>query len=211
MSGRKQIPHGIYEALPYVYMVVGLLVLLILRNGLGVIGGLVLFSLGLFIWRLRWKHRNAPEVQMPVARPGEANPGLQSRRSSAQLVWRAEYESGHPVIDSQHRKLFEMGNAFLDAIHGRSSKLDLEMLLEELLAEIEDHFCTEETLMTRMKYPRTAEHQGIHRALSARGREMARQFHLDNLKPSDLFQFVAQDVVSEHVAKEDVRLLGGAD
>jgi hemerythrin-like metal-binding protein len=162
-------------------------------------------SAGLLIWWQRRSYRKAllrqRHRQGAAAGPGKGDAGLVS------LVWRTEYESGHLLIDVQHRKLFELGNTLLNAILDKQSKLDVELMLEDLISDISNHFCTEETLLSRANHPLTPEHQAIHRTLLARCKAMAERYHRNELKVGDLFQFVAIDVVSDHIIKEDLRFL----
>jgi hemerythrin-like metal-binding protein len=64
-----------------------------------------------------------------------------------ELVWREEYACGHPTIDAQHRRLFVLGNALLDAILMEQPKPEIERLLVEFVDHARQHFLTEESIL----------------------------------------------------------------
>lgn len=53
------LPKQLYEILPYLYMVIGVLVLFALGNFLALFSGLLFFMAGSLIWILRSDHRRA--------------------------------------------------------------------------------------------------------------------------------------------------------
>lgn len=203
----KRKSNWIYETLPLLYAGAGMLVLLNLDNSWGVFSGLTLISAGLLVWVMRKTYRKSSRQRKTVV--GQTAP---ARRGSPdtefkQLVWHKEYECGNPTIDTQHRYLFALGNSLLGAILDKQSKLDVEMLLDELIAEIARHFITEEALLAQSQHPMTPEHHESHRKLLARCKELSERFHRDELVAGDLFNFIAVDVVTRHILREDLKFL----
>jgi hemerythrin-like metal-binding protein len=206
VAERTFLPVWLYEPLPYVYAGIGMLALFKLEGTLGGISGLMLILAGLLIWRTRQIYRSAarqtPDVkEAPVA-------GL---KGFVRLAWSSEYETGIERLDHQHRMLFNQGNNLLNAILDDKPKLDVELLIDELMHDITDHFCTEESLLARAKHPLSPRHHEIHRLLLARCKAMARDYHDDKLRVGDLFQFVAVDLVSNHILNEDLRFIARPD
>ena len=50
-------PHPLYEALPALYALAGLLTILMLPSALGWLSGLLLIATGWQVWRMRWAYR----------------------------------------------------------------------------------------------------------------------------------------------------------
>jgi len=205
MSGTKHIPHSLYESLPYLYVGVGILVVTMLPNVLGIFSGLLLLSTGIWIWWARRTYRQAWHQPKASLARNAAELTLSRDSGLVRLVWSAEYECGHVTIDMQHRKLFEISNTLLNTILDEKPKLDVEFLLEDLLRDMSLHFSSEERLLAETNHPHAREHQEAHRELLARCKEMADRYRRDELKAGALFKFVAHDVLSQHILTEDFK------
>lgn len=205
MPDHQQLSHPIYESLPYLYICAGVLVVVSLPNVFGIFSGLLLLSAGVWVWWARRTYRSALHLHnaSPIREGGA--PNYRHETGLVQLVWNSDFERGHVIIDTQHRKLIEVGNALLNAILDEKPKLDVEMLFDELVKDVTNHFSTEENLLAQANYPLTLEHQEVHRKLLARCKDMGERYHKDELKVSVLYKFVAHDVVLEHIVKEDLK------
>jgi hemerythrin-like metal-binding protein len=213
MPEQYPIPHRLYEALPFLYLGGGILVARGLANAWGIVSGLILLTTGVLVGWKRWQYRRG-RSQAHIPKPPAAKAAARAGRPepvAPQLVWNTDYECGHAAIDSQHRRLFELGNALLDAIFEQRSKLDVELLLGELVDGITDHFCFEEGLLAGSHHPLSPGHQETHRTLLARCKEMSEQFHQGHLKAGGLIEFVLLDVVEQHIVRDDLRFLGPAE
>jgi hemerythrin-like metal-binding protein len=199
----RRLPDQIYESLPYVYMAVGIVVIFSLGSWLGMVSGLMLMLAGIIIWRTRRIYRAARRHPLVMMSRKDALRGNDA--GLMRLVWSPEYECGHPMIDAQHRRLFELGNNLLNEILEERSKLDVELLLDELVSDLAKHFVTEEALLIQARDSLTPEHQEFHRRLLQRCKEMTERYHRDEVKAVDLFRFIALDIVSEHILTEDLR------
>lgn len=205
MSNSRQLPEGIYESLPYLYMAAGLLAAFSLGNLFGMLSGLALISAGVMVWSTRRAYRRA--ARQRVLLPARGGVALACGRDTdlVQIAWSPEYECGNATIDAQHRRLFELGDALLNAILEQQSKLDVELLLDELVRDVAKHFSSEEAILAEVNHPLTPEHKAVHRHLLARCQDMAERFHKDELKVGELFRFVAIDVVAGHILEEDIK------
>jgi len=207
MPNRHKIPHSIYESLPYLYMGGGVFVAAALPNVWGISSGLLLLATGVVVWWLRRTYRSASH-QSAVPRTREVAALNISRDTGLlPLVWSTKYEHGHVTIDTQHRRLFELVNALLNAILDEKPKLDVGLLFDDLVKDVANHFSTEDNSLAEANLPLSQEHQEIHRKLLARCKDMAERYHYDVLKVDALYKFVAHDVVSEHILKEDHKSL----
>lgn len=200
MAAGSDLPEGLYEALPYLYAAVGVLTIVVLRNEMAIFSGLTLLSAGIIVWRMRRKSRQAVQDTVLGAFDTPAGPRM------IQLSWSPSLECGHPVIDEQHRRLFGIGNQLINAAASNRDKHEVEVLLDELIDHVAEHFCTEEALLARTRNPMSAEHQQVHRNLLARARDLRDGFVEGRVVVADLVGFIVYDVVNMHVLKEDAKL-----
>lgn len=210
MSKRGSMPEWLYRSLPYLYIASGLLVLFGLGNAIGVFSGLMLVSAGVIVWRSRTRYRRSRRVVRPRPMPAPAPAAEAPGSGLASMVWRKEYESGHPFIDAQHRGLFESGNALLNAILENQAKLDVELKLDDMIEQVEKHFRDEEAILADEKRPVGDEHAEHHRQLLVRARSLSDSYHKGEMAVGDLFEFIANDVVALHIVKEGHTLLAPA-
>lgn len=202
-----RLPTWLYELMPYLYAALGAVVLVKVDSALGYFSGAMLIIAGLLIRKTRQVYRSAARQTRAWRAPSREPTPAPRHPALVRLIWRREYECGIGAIDNEHRKLFALGNTLLNAILERKTKLDIELLLDDLVREITDHFCTEETLLARSRHPLSPTHQAIHHELMARCKTIAKDFHDEKLDAGDVFQFVAIDVVAEHIIKEDLKFL----
>jgi diguanylate cyclase (GGDEF)-like protein/hemerythrin-like metal-binding protein len=124
----------------------------------------------------------------------------------AQLVWREGAVSGNATIDTQHKQLFAAANELLSAlVEGRSTEV-CSALLEVLRKGIETHLSTEEAILRDAGYPATEVHARGHEALLARVAEMAAEYARDEVSIGELFSFLADEVVVQHLFVDDADL-----
>lgn len=202
MLYRKFKPNWLYELLPYIYAVIGVVTIVVLQNIMSVISGLALISAGGYVWTMRWSYRRSPRRRYSggaTAKGETANTGL------VRLVWRDSYDCGYPTIDTQHRQLFELGNELINAILGYKPKQAVEMLLDELIEHIVDHFRTEEALLVKIAYPLSSAHQDSHRILLERARGLEGRYRRGELVVGELVSFITYDVIAQHVVKDDLK------
>jgi hemerythrin len=78
------------------------------------------------------------------------------------IIWRKEFETGNPTIDSQHKQLVEMYNRFMKACAYDKSIAELEEMLRFICKYTVDHFIDEEVWQQRIKYPEFKKHKQVH-------------------------------------------------
>ncbi len=82
--------------------------------------------------------------------------------------WRTQYETGDPIVDSQHQNLFSMINGLHKAmLEGQGEDL-LEITLDNLQEYTAIHFETEEQFMLSHHYPHYETHKKKHEAFKKR-------------------------------------------
>lgn len=124
-------------------------------------------------------------------------------RHFLKLVWKQEYECGNQTIDEEHRQLFFYSSQLLHAIYDNKPKKQISPLIHQLLIHIQMHFDNEEKIMISIGYPQTDEHAIIHRQLVHKAVHLAELFERNRLDFAEIFSFLANDVVIEHMQKED--------
>ncbi|CUW39904.1 Putative diguanylate cyclase with hemerythrin-like metal-binding domain-containing protein [Magnetospirillum sp. XM-1] len=128
--------------------------------------------------------------------------------SFLRLVWRSTYESGHALLDTQHRNLFEHANNLLTAVIGERPTDEVAPQIEALVADLLDHFRDEEAVFRSIGYSGADEHAQTHQGLIDRAGELVAIFTSGELALGDLFNFLAYDVVAKHMLSEDRKFFG---
>jgi diguanylate cyclase (GGDEF)-like protein/hemerythrin-like metal-binding protein len=128
----------------------------------------------------------------------------ESGLSALRLTWLEGYECGEPVIDQQHRELFDLANALIDASFSRNSAPQLfEAALDRLLVHIEHHFACEEALLERHGYARLDGHRKAHNHLLTQGRELEASLQSGQFSLGRLIELIASDIVARHLFTAD--------
>lgn len=128
---------------------------------------------------------------------------IEKDKNFVKLVWHSNYESKNEVIDSEHKELFESSNALLSAMVESKNKNEIAIHLEKLLTEIKKHFKDEEEILRISKYPFVLDHINLHIKLAEKAQSVHVKFLQDHLEIGDVFNFLAYDVVAQHMYLED--------
>jgi len=78
------------------------------------------------------------------------------------LTWQDEYNSGIPLIDAQHKNLFEMLGSFVQRHDEKTNGSVIVPFLEILLVYFRDHYDLEEEMMDENNYPLKGYHKMLH-------------------------------------------------
>lgn len=134
----------------------------------------------------------------------QAAPGSIGKPMSVmQLVWRDNYLSGHPLIDTQHRELFALANRLLDLVSTAGAKAETLEVVGRLVEETVNHFADEESIQCETSFPGAARHADEHARLLAKAMRLKQYVVKGTMSPLDLFQFMAHEVISEHLLGAD--------
>lgn len=77
--------------------------------------------------------------------------------------------------------------------------------MHELVEDIENHFNAEEKIMEQHDAPISESHKTIHSGLLCKVKYYRERFHQGDLSMEELVGFIAYDVVSQHITKEDLK------
>jgi hemerythrin len=128
------------------------------------------------------------------------------------LQWSEQFETGHPLLDTQHRMLISYINRLEElAQHTAPSHDDVELFLRfvEFLEDyILTHFREEEDCMHRFKCPVHAENQMAHRSFLDFFRKFKLRLEGDGYRPdvmAELYESCSA-WIQQHILRIDVQL-----
>lgn len=145
---------------------------------------------------------NPPSTSTPAER-SENRKGSRNGALFAKLVWRTVYACGNPVIDAQHRQLFDHANALLTAVSLEHPVQEINRCIATLIEEVVQHFRDEEIILTAANFSAIDQHILLHRQLTAKAVALAVRFHSGALEFTELYQFLAYEVVAQHMLGAD--------
>ena len=122
-----------------------------------------------------------------------------------ELTWKDSFNSGHPLIDGQHRGLFTVANELLAAARAARPKQELMEILRRLMDDVVGHFKDEEEFLESIGFVELDDHATEHAQLVSKARALLDAFRGDDLHLAELFQFFAYDVVTRHMLGTDRR------
>ena len=143
------------------------------------------------------------QVQIAPETPQRVGAGENVGANFVQLAWHSSYECGNSVIDNQHRSLFGDANNLLTAILNGHPTDEVAALIDVLIRDVVQHFKDEEALFKAAGYPGAAEHAAIHSRLVDSAIALVGRFHAGTLAIGEVFQFLAHDVVAQHMLGTD--------
>lgn len=128
-----------------------------------------------------------------------------SHTSFIKLIWKKEFESGEPRIDEQHKALFQYANQIKDmSLLGKDIEKETQMF-EKIIQHVLVHFRSEEEILREINYPDLEEHQRIHEGLVEEIARVRKAFGDGTLGVADVFTFLTDVVIAEHLFHEDVK------
>ncbi|WP_006747941.1 diguanylate cyclase [Thioalkalivibrio paradoxus] len=143
----------------------------------------------------------------PESRPAAGS--TPRTRPLVELAWDSDFASGHPVIDGEHRRLFDLANRVLaEALASHSEPDRLASAVSALVTEVERHFRHEEQILEQCAFPGLQGHRNAHRALLRRAREVEAAVRSGPVAVATLVEFLAQDLVLRHMLTADRQFFG---
>lgn len=118
--------------------------------------------------------------------------------------WHESYDCGEPTIDQEHRKLFELANALIDAAFKRGlNPGGFDVALNNLLAHVGHHFADEEAILAQHHYAGLEVHAKAHKRLVERALQLRDAAEAGGITIGELVDFLADEVVAQHMLKTD--------
>ena len=203
---QRHYPDWLYRALPHLYVWVGLLILIPLPGVLTAISSTILITAGVLVWINRYRYRKEFRASRGSINVLDWSGGDTPTDGSLHISWSGTFECGHPVLDAQHRRLFGLGNELVSAVAAKTTKADMELLIENFISHMKSHLETESVILTEARISSLSNWQKKRNFLVTKAESIRESFHLDELTARELAGFVTYDVVVDHILKADLRL-----
>lgn len=118
------------------------------------------------------------------------------------IQWKKSYETGHPLIDAEHRLLVMLFRKLDVAIKTREAETTVSRIVQEVKQYVKFHFTSEENLMYETNYPGIEGHIAIHTHLLVELNNMMSKLTLHEEFPEDVLDFLS-DWLTNHIAHHD--------
>lgn len=124
--------------------------------------------------------------------------------ASVRVEWLAEWESGHQLIDEQHKTLVEDANRLMGiALLRQPDPAKILSRVEQLFEQLADHLAYEETILQEIGFALAIEHAVEHQQLLAKALRLKTAYQQGEIKPSAFISFIVDDVIIGHMIKTD--------
>lgn len=124
------------------------------------------------------------------------------------ISWDDSFKVGHPMIDSQHKRLFEIADELYNLTQSSHDRKDSDttLVLQDCAKYVNFHFSCEEKLMQDSKYEELEEHMNQHKAFTTYVATLMSDFSRGvKIDLDKLYDFVAEWLV-QHISTEDKKL-----
>lgn len=149
------------------------------------------------------KNQGRNKVVCAKADPDRAIGGNEDENAML-LPWKTTYESGHPLIDQQHRELFRLGNQLITASLDQDTRRDdFIHLANALIEHVAQHFRDEESILADIGYSDLEQHRRAHNGLLERARKLRDQGENGTVTTRDVIHFLVNNVVKQHMLTAD--------
>ncbi len=128
------------------------------------------------------------------------------------MLWKDKYELHVPLIDTQHRELFQRVELFLQTLRSPSSWEEKVQRVNETLEFMNDyvveHFRDEEAYQQEIGYPGYEAHRQIHADMVRYVLQVTAQYQREGCNEQLMQQFAGRLLawLINHVAAEDQRI-----
>ena len=128
------------------------------------------------------------------------------------MIWKDKYELGVPVVDEQHRELFQRVDAFMKILRYTASWEEkvqrVNETLEFMKVYVVEHFRDEEEYQQRIGYPGYELHKQIHTDMVNYVLQFTEEYEKSGYSEQLMQQFAGKLLawLINHVAAEDQRI-----
>ncbi|MHB9294954.1 putative hemerythrin [Pillotina sp. SPG140] len=122
--------------------------------------------------------------------------------------WDDSLNTGHPMIDEQHKQLISAINNFLDSYQRGNTVDEMNGMLDFLNDYTIKHFFAEERLQQRSEYPDHPHHHLLHEGFKTTVRNLKVEF-IQRGPSDELMERVRKDIgewLVLHIKSEDKKL-----
>ena len=132
------------------------------------------------------------------------HPGYPSQNSNL-LKWQNTWESGHSLVDAEHKELVGLANRLLGISFSMGMGKELGPALKDFMDHSAVHFSNEEEVLKQCGYPDVAEHRRLHQQVLSQGEHMVNLYQHGKLPFSEVFNFLVNQVLMDHLLGEDTK------
>ena len=128
--------------------------------------------------------------------PGRHNTGI--------VVWEEKYATGIPLIDSQHKELFNLTNELHEAcLSGKEVTAVFKEAMSRMVEYVRFHFSAEQQILERVNYPDYNNHKRQHDALIKDILEAAKDHQDGKRFVANNFVRTLKEWIVSHIAVTD--------
>ena len=124
---------------------------------------------------------------------------------SLQVQWRQEWNCGNDEIDEQHDKILQIANDLITKIYAGASHNECMDMIKLFLEYVVNHFATEERILMEIEYDGLIAHIKKHEYLTNKAIYLKECYEKKELQPAAFLSFIIDEVVVEHLTKEDTK------
>ena len=129
---------------------------------------------------------------------------------NSELMWKYEYCLGHGVIDSEHKKLFDIANQIFAISNSQENSEKIRKLIHELYDYMNYHFDHEEKFMSEISFPETGQHKKKHQEIIEEMNKMLNASKGFNILEINLV-YIMQKWLLVHIIEEDMKIKKAID
>ena len=122
-----------------------------------------------------------------------------------QVQWRQEWNCGNDEIDEQHDKILQIANDLITKIYAGASHNECMDMIKLFLEYAVNHFATEERILMEIEYDGLIAHIKKHEYLTNKAIYLKECYEKKELQPAAFLSFIIDEVVVEHLTKEDTK------
>ncbi len=115
--------------------------------------------------------------------------------------WSDSYKIGHPQIDAQHQKLFEIANEAFQEVPPKERDHKNKETMKHLYEYMKDHFRDEEKFMQEINYPEYEKHKQLHKDIINDCNELLQDI---NNMDAEVFEKELAKTIDNHIVKHVV-------
>lgn len=119
--------------------------------------------------------------------------------------WKPDLEIDGSIIDTEHRRLFELANQILEFQEASEHETEIAQIIKELFDYVQYHFEHEEELMQTAIYPQLDQHHDTHQQIIQEMiQTMSAAANMSQILEN--FRDLMQRWVVDHIRQEDTKI-----
>jgi len=120
-------------------------------------------------------------------------------------IWSSDLETGHNLIDEQHKSLFAAANRFADAFQNGRGQVEIEKTLHFLILYTEQHFRDEEILQIQYAPHNYDRHKMYHMEFTKIIQNFVERFGVEGSTDALLYEIYETigDWLLNHIKSDD--------